>query len=100
MNGYRIYYDESQNKYLCDASKTEVQSSNYDFEFWVDLPLEQAKERAEDCTKERVPRIRYCKDCGKSYIFTVGEEEWYKDRGYDCPKRCETCRKMRKGGRR
>ena len=36
-----------------------------------------------------------CKDCGKEFIFTVGEQEFYKEKGFD-PVRCPECRKARK----
>lgn len=33
-----------------------------------------------------------CKDCGNT--FSIGEEEqaWYKERGFELPKRCKKCR--------
>ncbi|ASW43591.1 zinc-ribbon domain-containing protein [Clostridium isatidis] len=38
-----------------------------------------------------------CKDCGKEFIFTVGEQEFYKEKGFDNdPVRCFECRKARK----
>ena len=38
-----------------------------------------------------------CKDCGKEFIFTVGEQEFFKDKGYDHePKRCIECRRKRR----
>lgn len=43
-----------------------------------------------------------CADCGKEFIFTVGEQEFYQQRGFtNKPKRCEDCRSKKKaqGGR-
>ena len=38
-----------------------------------------------------------CKDCGKDFIFTVGEQEFYKEKGFEIdPVRCPECRKARK----
>ena len=38
-----------------------------------------------------------CKDCGKEFIFTVGEQEFYKEKGFENdPVRCPACRKARK----
>ena len=38
-----------------------------------------------------------CKDCGKEFIFTVGEQEFYKEKGFENdPVRCTECRKARK----
>lgn len=38
-----------------------------------------------------------CKDCGKEFIFTEGEQEFYKEKGFENdPVRCPECRKTRK----
>lgn len=37
-----------------------------------------------------------CKDCGKEFIFTEGEQEFYKEKGFSDPIRCPECRKVRK----
>lgn len=38
-----------------------------------------------------------CKDCGKEFVFTVGEQEFYKEKGFENePVRCPECRKARK----
>lgn len=38
-----------------------------------------------------------CKDCGKEFQFTVREQEFYKEKGFDNdPVRCPDCRKIRK----
>ncbi len=36
--------------------------------------------------------ILKCKICGKEFIFTEGEQDFYKNRGLDPPKRCPQCR--------
>lgn len=42
-----------------------------------------------------------CKDCGQEFVFTVGEQEFYKEKGFENdPVRCITCRKARKQARR
>jgi len=30
--------------------------------------------------------------CGKEFVFTAGEQEFYAQRNYDKPKRCYQCR--------
>ncbi len=41
-----------------------------------------------------------CKDCGKEFIFSVGEQEFFKEKGFDNdPVRCPECRKARKAAR-
>lgn len=38
-----------------------------------------------------------CEDCGKEFIFTVGEQEFYAEKGLvNKPKRCPECRKARR----
>ena len=43
-----------------------------------------------------------CSDCGKTFTFTAGEQEFFATKGYtNEPKRCPTCRaanKERRGG--
>lgn len=46
-------------------------------------------------------KVLVCQDCGKEFIFTVGEQEFYKAKGFDNePKRCKECRDKRKAQRR
>lgn len=43
-----------------------------------------------------------CRDCGTSFVFTVGEQEFYASRGFtNAPSRCPDCRALarREGGR-
>ena len=38
-----------------------------------------------------------CKDCGKEFIFSAGEQEFYQERGFENePGRCRDCRDKRK----
>lgn len=46
-------------------------------------------------------RTLICKDCGAEFIFTAGEQEFYKEKGFDNePQRCQECRRARKNARR
>ena len=41
-----------------------------------------------------------CSDCGKSFAFTVEEQEFFASRGYtNEPKRCQPCRQNRRSER-
>ena len=41
-----------------------------------------------------------CKDCGNEFVFTAGEQTFYKEKGLDNePKRCKECRDKRKAER-
>ena len=38
-----------------------------------------------------------CKDCGKQYVWTAGEQEFYQQKGFtNPPSRCPDCRKLKK----
>ena len=42
-----------------------------------------------------------CKDCGKEFVWTAGEQEFYASRGFENqPQRCKACRDARKNGAR
>jgi len=40
-----------------------------------------------------------CRDCGQSFTFTAGEQDFYQQRGYTDPQRCPSCRAARKAQR-
>ena len=38
-----------------------------------------------------------CKECGKEFVFTAGEQEFYASKGFvNEPQRCKACRDARK----
>jgi N-acetylglutamate synthase-like GNAT family acetyltransferase len=37
-----------------------------------------------------------CTDCKCGFIWTAGEQQWYAEKGFKEPKRCEICRQVRK----
>lgn len=41
-----------------------------------------------------------CKDCGNEFVFTQGEQDFYKEKGFENePQRCPDCRRARKAQR-
>lgn len=47
-------------------------------------------------TQDEDRRIR-CVDCGEDFLFTVGEQTFYREKGLtNAPTRCKTCRSARK----
>ncbi len=41
-----------------------------------------------------------CSDCGEDFIFTVQEQEFYKEKGFENePRRCKPCRQKKKAMR-
>lgn len=47
-------------------------------------------------------KTKVCEDCGKEFIFTARDQEFYAEKGFkNEPKRCKDCRdKKKNGGRR
>lgn len=42
-----------------------------------------------------------CKDCGEEFVFTVGEQEFYAEKGFQNePRRCKACRDKKKAEKR
>jgi CxxC-x17-CxxC domain-containing protein len=48
---------------------------------------------------EYADRNLTCRDCGKTFTFTAGEQEFYATRGFSEPSRCGECRAVRKASR-
>lgn len=40
-----------------------------------------------------------CVDCDVEFILSLGEQRWFKDKGFSMPKRCPDCRARRKEDR-
>ena len=41
-------------------------------------------------------KILVCRDCGAEFVFTVGEQSFYAERGFVEPARCPNCRAARR----
>lgn len=42
-------------------------------------------------------RTLQCSDCGKDFVFTAAEQEFFRERGFEhAPKRCVECRRQRR----
>ncbi len=42
-----------------------------------------------------------CKECGREFVFTAGEQEFYAEKGFvNEPQRCKECRHARRGAGR
>jgi hypothetical protein len=37
-----------------------------------------------------------CRDCGKTFVFTAGEQAFFEEKGLSAPIRCPDCRRLRK----
>lgn len=46
---------------------------------------------------EKEDKTIVCKDCGQEFTFTVGEQEFYDEKGFtNEPVRCSDCRRKKK----
>jgi hypothetical protein len=36
-----------------------------------------------------------CKECGETFVFTEGEQEFFAKRNFTPPKRCKACREKK-----
>lgn len=46
--------------------------------------------------REKILEWAVCEDCGEEFPIYVPEFDFYKEKGYELPKRCPSCRKKRK----
>lgn len=37
-----------------------------------------------------------CQDCRQEFVFSIGEQEWFDQKGFPPPIRCKECRALRK----
>jgi CxxC-x17-CxxC domain-containing protein len=44
-------------------------------------------------------KLIQCRDCGAEFVFTVGEQDFYAQKGFGDPSRCSACRAARRGSR-
>ena len=45
-------------------------------------------------------KVLVCRDCGREFVFTAGEQEFYAEKGFqNDPTRCKECRAKRKAER-
>ena len=46
--------------------------------------------------EEYIKKTIICKDCGKDFTLSVGEQKFYEEKGLSHPIRCKDCRLKRK----
>lgn len=46
--------------------------------------------------EEYIEKTIICKDCGKDFTLSAGEQKFYKEKGLSHPIRCKDCRLKRK----
>ena len=101
MYGYKVYFDGD--KFVTDSEISKIEQEPYDSPIcWYtnpELAWLDAKAR-NTMLQTGAWEIRTCKDCCNYFILGHSEIEWFSMRGMALPKRCVTCRKERKNGKR
>lgn len=46
--------------------------------------------------REMTDKTLTCKICGDTFVFTAGEQTFYRDRGLVEPRRCPACRRVKR----
>lgn len=96
FKGYKVFYNTETQKYEFETEATPV---GYEHGVsWSNLP-HNAEKTAHKYNNELESGRRVvflCSDCGTIVEMDEREIEWYKDRGFDLPKRCFNCRQQRK----
>ena len=62
----------------------------------TDIELKECLELVEDTNHDLEDIEIKCKSCGKTFIFTVGEQEFYASKNFPFPQRCRQCAKKRR----
>ena len=95
--GYKVYFDGKQFKN--EDTMSEVQSLPVDStDIWMDT-AEHARE-AVDKYNKHLGDVKVCKDCGRYFIQSQDEVDWFIERDMKPPVRCITCRKKRKNDKK
>lgn len=82
---------EKGEAYKCKKCGKEIVFTNYQKYVKGMKKHDMCKECFEYENKIRIKS--YCVDCGKTFTLTNSQYDFYKKRGLDVPKRCDTCRK-------
>lgn len=78
----------------CKKCKKAFVYTNYQ-KYIKEMPVPQ---RCYDCYKKgkEAKCHQKCKSCGRSFVLTGDEYDWYKDRGFAIPTRCSKCREIKR----
>ena len=87
--------EEEESEEEAAAVEEEEESGDDDEEEDAEEEEEEEEDAAEDGEKQDIPVE--CLDCGETFQFTVGDQEFYETKGFEGqPKRCKDCRWAKK----
>ena len=75
---------------------------NRDGQLWIDVAKQLAEGEEKTINGKRCCNsgiFLRCKECKNDFLFTFGEYDFFKRKGFDAPKRCPHCREMKKRDR-
>ena len=92
---YRVYFDGK--KFVADEYPTHVSDkTGRELEEMFISRNKASAAVAMRNKKEFLDTIKVCKDCGKHYILSESEVDWFTEKGLKPPVRCKECRGKRK----
>ena len=92
-----IPYLEAWEKIEYKKVRTEIRKTIKAIQSQEEIDSQQTLERTaviDEALEGEAPRdlLVKCWECGERFIFTVGEQKFYQQKGFVYPKRCEDCR--------
>ncbi len=92
--GYRVYYDFSKEKWFCEAKKVEFNKEEVSVVNFYEMDYNEAVVVTKDHNENIV--VKTCIACGKPFIISNDQINWFLDRKLKEPRRCVKCRKLAK----
>ena len=63
----------------------------------IQLPENLARDKERKASVSYLDKTLTCRDCGQTFIFSAGEQEFYATKGFQNePARCPECRRIRR----
>lgn len=62
----------------------------------MEVIINEIKKVGDKLMDQGIDKELECQDCGSSFYWTAGEQDFYNKKGFSAPKRCQKCRKNKK----
>lgn len=95
-------YAEDNNEIFCERMDQIVSNKSPHIKVMTTIPLMacpvEISIKVSPDKKQAEPKVKhedknlYCQDCEKAFVFSAGEQRFYKKKGLNQPKRCKACR--------
>ena len=72
-----------------------------DLDFFINMSKYPASKVMKLFVKKYEPNTLFkvslkCKECGDNFVLTADDQKWYKEKNFKEPKRCKSCRHLRR----